>query len=326
MRRSIPDLRSIAALLAIVLACSAPPASAQPYPSQPIKIIVPTPPGGVADIVGRAFAHKLNESGKTAVAENKTGATGTIAADFVAKSPPDGYTVYVGFHATQSILPHLMKLPYDAAKDFIPVSLVAKSANVLVVHPSVPAQSVKELIDYAKANPKKLTYASQGNGSSGHIVAEQFKQITGVDITHVPYRGAAPAVQDLIAGHVSIMFDTLTLAVPQVTAGKVRALAVAAPQRIASLPDVPTTAEVGLPELEGGPWFGLLVPAGTPRPIVDWLNGEAKKAFSAPDLKSRLEGQGLTLPLGSPEDFGRHVEAETKRWGEVIRKGNIKIE
>ncbi len=228
-----PHLGKFAVLLASVLACAALPARAQQYPSQPIKIIVPTPPGGVADIVGRAFAQKLSESGKTAVAENKTGATGTIAADFVAKSPPDGYTVYVGFHATQSILPHLMKLPYDAAKDFIPVSLVAKSSNVLVVHPSVPAQSVKELIDYAKANPKKLTYASQGNGSSGHIVAEQLKQIAGIDVVHVPYRGAAPAVQDLIAGHVSMMFDIQTLAVPQVTAGKVRALAVAAPRRLA---------------------------------------------------------------------------------------------
>jgi tripartite-type tricarboxylate transporter receptor subunit TctC len=321
-----PYLRHFAVLLAGVLAYAVLPAQAQQYPSQPIKIIVPTPPGGVADIVGRTFAQKLSESGKTAVAENKTGATGTIAADFVAKSPPDGYTVYVGFHATQSILPHLLKLPYDPAKDFAPVSLVAKSSNVLVVHPSVPAQSMKELIDYAKANPKKLTYASQGNGSSGHIVAEQLKQIAGIDIVHVPYRGAAPAVQDLVAGHVSMMFDIQTLAVPQVTTGKVRALAVAASQRIAAMPDVPTTAEVGMPELEGGPWFGLLVPAGTPRPIVEWLNAEATKAFSAPDMRDRLMAQGLTLPLGSPEDFSRHIAAETKRWGDVIRAANIKME
>ena len=319
-------LRYFAVLLACALACFASPASAQQYPSQPIKIIIPTPPGGVADIVGRAFALKLSESGKTAVAENKTGATGTIAADFVAKSPADGYTVYVGFHATQAILPHLMKLPYDAAKDFAPVSLVAKSSNVLVVHPSVPAQSMKELVAYAKANPKKLTYASQGNGSSGHIVAEQFKQIAGIDIVHVPYRGAAPAVQDLIAGHVSIVFDIQTLAVPQVTAGKARALAVAAPRRIAELPDVPTTAGVGMPELEGGPWFGLLVPAGTPRPIVEWLNAEATKAFSAPDMRERLTAQGLTLPLGSPEDFSRHIAAETRRWGDVISAAGIKMQ
>ena len=319
-------LRPIAALFASMVALAAPPASAQPYPSQPIKVIVPTAPGGVADIVARAFAHKLGEGGKTIVVENRTGAAGTIAADFVAKSPPDGYTVYVGFHGTQSILPHLMKLPYDAAKDFSPVILVARSPNILVVHPSVPAQSLRQLIDYAKANPGRLTYASQGNGSSGHIVAEQFKQVTGTDIAHVPYRGAAPAVQDLVAGHVTMMFDILTLAVPQVTAGKVRALAVAAPQRVAALPDVPTMAEAGLPQLEGGPWFGLLVPAGTPRAVVDWLNGEARKAFEAPDVRERLAAQNLTLPLGTPEDFAAHIAAETKRWGDVIRAAGIKME
>jgi tripartite-type tricarboxylate transporter receptor subunit TctC len=318
--------RLAAALLVSVLACASPPAGAQPYPSQPIKIIVPTAPGGVADIVARAFAQKLQESGKTAVVENRTGAAGTIAADSVAKSPPDGYTVYVGFHGTQSILPHLMKLPYDAAKDFSPVILVARSPNILVVHPSVPAQSMKQLIDYAKANPGKLTYASQGNGSSGHIVGEQFKQVTGTDIAHVPYRGAAPAVQDLVAGHVTMMFDILTLAVPQVKADKVRAIAVAAPQRVAALPDVPTMAEAGLPQLEGGPWFGLLVPAGTPRAVVDWLNGEARKAFESPEVRERLAAQNLTLPLGTPEDFAVHIAAETKRWGDVIRAANIKME
>jgi tripartite-type tricarboxylate transporter receptor subunit TctC len=318
--------RLAAALLVSVLACASPPAGAQPYPSQPIKIIVPTAPGGVADIVARAFAQKLQESGKTAVVENRTGAAGTIAADSVAKSPPDGYTVYVGFHGTQSILPHLMKLPYDAAKDFSPVILVARSPNILVVHPSVPAQSMKQLIDYAKANPGKLTYASQGNGSSGHIVGEQFKQVTGTDIAHVPYRGAAPAVQDLVAGHVTMMFDILTLAVPQVKADKVRAIAVAAPQRVAALPDVPTMAEAGLPQLEGGPWFGLLVPAGTPRAVVDWLNGEARKAFESAEVRERLAAQNLTLPLGTPEDFAAHIAAETKRWGDVIRAANIKME
>src|SRR5262245_1829829 len=223
----------LAALVACVLGGVALPAAAQQYPSQPIKIIVPTAPGGVADIVARAFAQKLTESGKIAIVENKTGAAGTIAADFVAKSPPDGYTVYVGFHGTQAILPHLMKLSYDAAKDFSPVILVARSPNILVVHPSVPAESMKQLVEYLKANPGRLTYASQGNGSSGHIVGEQFKQVAGVEVAHVPYRGAAPAVQDLVAGHVSMMFDILTLAAPQVQAGKVRALAVAAPQRVA---------------------------------------------------------------------------------------------
>jgi tripartite-type tricarboxylate transporter receptor subunit TctC len=302
------------------------PASAQSYPSQPIKIIVPTAPGGVADIVARAFAQKLGEGGKTAVVENRTGGGGTIAADFVAKSAPDGYTVLSGLHSTQAILPNLQKLPYDAAKDFSPVILVARSPNVLIVHPSVPAKSVKELIDYGKANPGKLSYASQGNGSSGHIVGEQFKQVTGTDIAHVPYRGAAPALQDLMAGHVTMLFDILTLAAPQIKSGTVRALAVAASQRVPSVPDVPTMAEVGFPQLEGGPWFGLLVPAGTPRTVVDWLNSEARKAFEAPDTRERLAAQNLTLPLGTPEDFAAHIAAETKRWGDVIRAGGIKIE
>jgi tripartite-type tricarboxylate transporter receptor subunit TctC len=244
------------------------------HPSQPIKIIVPTAPGGVADIAGRAFAQKLNEIGKTAVVENRTGAGGAIAADYVAKSAPDGYTVYVGFHATQAILPHLQKLSYDAEKDFSPITIAVKTANILVINPAVPAQSLQELIAYAKANPGKLTFASQGNGSTGHIVGEQLKQLAGIDIVHVPYRGAAPAVQDLIAGHVSMMFDVLTLALPQVQADKVRALVITSAQRDPLFPGVPTSAEVGLPQLEGGPWFGFFVPAKTPRPVVDWLHAE----------------------------------------------------
>ena len=205
-------------------------ARAQAYPSQPIRIVVPLAAGGVADIAGRAFAQQIGEDGKTAVVENRTGGGGVIGADFAAKAAPDGYTVYVGFHATQAILPHLQKLTYDPENDFLPVTVAVKSANILVVHPSVPARSLQELIAHAKANPGKLTYASQGNGSSGHIVAEQLKQVAGLDIVHVPYRGAAPAVQDLVAGHVSMMFDILTLALPQVNANAVRALAITSAQ------------------------------------------------------------------------------------------------
>ncbi len=302
-------------------------AAAQPYPSQPIKIIVSLAPGGVADIVARAFAAKLSESGKTVVVENRTGAGGAIGADAVAKSAPDGYTLYMGFHATQSILPHLMtKLPYDAAKDFAPIVFIATSPNILIVHPSVAAKSPKELVEYIKANPGKLSYGTPGIGSSGHLAGEQFKQMNNLEIAHVHYRGAAPALQDLVAGHVQVMFDIVPLTKEQLEAGRVRALAVTAAKREPAVPNVPTMAESGMPGIEGGPWFGLFAPAGTPRAAIDWVNAEALKAFSSPDLKARLEGQGLTLPLGSPEDFGRHVEAETKRWGEVIRKGNIKME
>jgi tripartite-type tricarboxylate transporter receptor subunit TctC len=312
-----------AALVAVGLA----PAQAQSYPSQPIKIIVATPPGGIADLVGRTLAQKLGEAGKTAVVENRTGAAGAIAAEAAAKAPADGYTLFIGMHQTNAILPHLVpKLAYDGIKDFAPITNIAGSANILVVNPSVPAKSMQELVAYAKVNPGKLTYASQGNGSSGHIVGEQFKQIAGVDITHVPYRGAAPAIQDLVAGHVSMMFDIVPLARTQLQAGKVRALAVAAPQRVAAVPDVPTMAEAGFPQLEGGPWFGLMAPAGTPRAVIDWLNGEARKAFSAPDVRERFIAQGMTLPLGTPEQFSAYVAAESKRWGDIIRKAGIKME
>jgi tripartite-type tricarboxylate transporter receptor subunit TctC len=319
--------RSIVASVAVSVGFAAAPAVAQTYPTQPIKIIVATPAGGIADLVGRTLAQKLGEAGKTAVVENRTGGSGAIAADAVAKAPPDGHTLFIAMHQTNAILPNLMaKLAYDPIKDFAPITNIVGSANILVVHPDVPAKSMRELIAYAKANPGKLTYASQGNGSSGHIVGEQFKQVAGVDIVHVPYRGAAPANQDLVAGHVSMMFDIVPLARAQLTAGKVRALGIASPQRVAAVPDVPTTAEQGLPELEGGPWFGLAAPAGTPRAIIDWLNSETRKAFAAPDVRERFLSQGMTLPLGTPEEFSAYVAAEHKRWGEIIRKASIKVE
>jgi tripartite-type tricarboxylate transporter receptor subunit TctC len=319
-------VRALGVALALGLALARP-GLAQQYPSQPIKIIVSLAPGGVADILARAFAAKLGEQGKTVIVENRTGGAGLIGADAAAKSPPDGYTLYMGFHGTQSILPHLQsKMPYDAAKDFLPVIFLATSPNILVVHPSVPVQSPRELVDYAKANPGKVTYASPGVGSSGHLAAEQFKQIHSLDIVPVHYRGAAPALQDLVAGHAQLMFDIVPLTKEQLAVGKVRALVVTAAKREPAVPNVPTFAELGMPGIEGGPWFGLFAPAGTPRAAIDWVNAEAKKAFSAADLNARLTGQGLTLPLGTPEEFGAHVVAETKRWGEVIRKGNIKIE
>jgi tripartite-type tricarboxylate transporter receptor subunit TctC len=319
-------LRAVAATLMLAAAFLSA-AHAQQYASQPIKIVVSLAPGGVADILARAFAAKLGETGRTVVVENRTGAGGTIGADAVAKSAPDGYTLYMGFHATQSILPHLMaRLPYDAAKDFAPIIFIATSPNILIVHPSVPVQSAQELVAYIKANPRKLAYGSPGLGSSGHLAGEQFKQLHNLDIAHVHYRGAAPALQDLVAGHVQVMFDIVPLTKQQLAAGQVRALAVTSPRREPAVPEIPTMAEAGMPGVEGGPWFGLFAPAGTPRAAIDWINSEAKRVFSAPDLKSRLEGQGLTLPLGTPEEFGAHVAAETQRWGEVIRKGNIKME
>jgi tripartite-type tricarboxylate transporter receptor subunit TctC len=274
----------------MALAFAAIPARAQDYPAQPIKIIVATPAGGIADLVGRTLAQKLSESGKTAVVENRTGAAGAVAADAAAKSPPDGYTLFVAMHQTNAILPNLVaRLPYDAAKDFAPVTNIAGSANILVVNPSVPAKSMKELVAYAKANPGKLTFASQGNGSSGHIVGEQFKQVAGIDIVHVPYRGAAPAIQDLVAGHVSMMFDIVPLARTQIVAGKVRALAVASSQRVPAIPDVPTMAEADSRNWKAAPGSG-------------WLRRPARRVRSSTGSTARPE-RSLPPPTcasGSP--------------------------
>ena len=242
----------------------------------------------MADILARTIAAKLTEAGHTAVVENRTGGSGVIGADAVAKSPADGYTLLMGLHATQAILVHLQKLPYDPAKDFAPVIHAATVPNVLLVHEGVPATSLRELIAYAKANPGKLTFASQGNGSTGHMIGEQFKAMAGIEITHVPYRGAAPASQDLLAGHVSMLFDIVPLAVSNLQSGKVRALAVCAAERVKVLPDVPTIAEAGLPGMEAGAWFGLFAPAGTPPAAIAWLNREAKKAFESPQMQRTL--------------------------------------
>jgi tripartite-type tricarboxylate transporter receptor subunit TctC len=269
----------------------------------------------------------MGEAGKTVVVENRTGGGGLIGAGEAAKAAPDGYTLYMGFHGTQSILPHLTaKMPFDAAKDFVPVIFLVTSPNILVVHPSIPVKTPQELVAHIKANPGKIVYASPGIGSSGHLAGEQFKQIHGLDIVASHYRGAAPALQDLVAGHAHMMFDIVPLTKAQLADGRVRPLAVTAAKREPAVPEVPTFAELGMPGIEGGPWFGLFAPAGTPRAAIDYINAEARKIFSAPDVNARLTGMGLTVPLGSPEDFGKHVEAETKRWGEVIRKGNIKIE
>ena len=221
---------------------------------------------------------------------------------------PDGYTFLVGNHAVLAMLPHLQKVPYDPFKSFTPVILGVTVPNILVVHPSVPAKSVQELIAYAKANPGKLTYASQGVGASGHIAAELFKLHAGIDITHVPYKGAAPAAQDLAAGHVSMMFDVVSLALGPIQSGRVRPLAVATKQRVSVLPDVPTMAEQGTP-VEVGAWFGFFAPAGTPPAAIAWLNREATKIFSAPDVGSRFTNQGAAVPLGTPESFGQFMAA-----------------
>lgn len=301
-------------------------AMAQDFPSKPVKVIVPIAAGGVADIVTRVFAGKLGEDGKTTVVvENRGGAAGVPATEAVAKSPPDGYTLLTGHHGVLSILPHLQKLPYDPAKELVPVINMIMVPNILTVHPSVPAKNLKELIAYAKANPGKLTYASQGVGTTGHIGGELLRLTAGIDIVHVPYKGAAPAQQDLVAGHVMMMFDVVPLAIAGIKDGRVRAIGIATKERAGVLPDVPTMIEQGLP-IELTAWFGLMAPAGTPKEVVGWLNREANRVLGTPDVRARFTGQGAVLPLGTPEAFGAHIAAETKKFGDVIQKANIKIQ
>ena len=314
--------------IATMLLVSAFAAHADEYPSKPIKFIVPAAPAGIGDILPRMFASKLGEAGNpaTIVVENRPAGNGVLAYDAVAKAPPDGYLMLMGNHAGLAMNPHLAKsLPYEPLKSFAPIILLVTVPNILVVHPSVPAKSLKELIAYAKANPGKLSYASQGTGASGHIAAELLKLHAGIDIVHIPYRGAAPAAQDLAAGHVSMMFDVVSLALPQIQAGRVRPLAVSAKERVAVLPDVPTLIELGM-DAEVGAWFGMLGPASTSPQAVAWLNREATKVFSVPDTRDRFMQQGAAMPLGTPESFGQFIQTESDRYGGIIKRAGIKLE
>jgi tripartite-type tricarboxylate transporter receptor subunit TctC len=318
----------IALVAASLMSAAAGPAFAQDYPARPVRIIVPLPPGGLGDQLSRFLAQKLAPVTKQpAIVENRPGGGGIIGAEVAAKSAPDGYTLFTGLHNTHAILPHLYaKLPYDPVKDFSPVAMMGTAPNVLVVHPSLPVKSVKELVALARTSKGALTYASQGVGSSGHIAAELFKLSAKVDIVHVPYKGAAPAIQDLVGGHVMMMFDIAPFALPNMRAGKVRALAVATAERLAVSPQLPTMAEAGMPEVQGGAWFALFAPAGTPRPVVDWWNREARRAFAEPDARERFVSQGAVLPVGTPEDLGKFIAADSQRWGRVIRSAGIRIE
>jgi tripartite-type tricarboxylate transporter receptor subunit TctC len=313
-----------AVLLVIGMDLAAGPIHAQLPPSQPIKIVVGVPAGGLGDLAARIVAQRLTENGHPAVVENRLGGNGIIATEAVAKSRSDGYTLIMGNHSTLAILRHITKIGYDPEKDLAPISLMLAAPNVAIVKSALPVTSMQELVAYGRIN--RLTNATQGIGASGHLIGEQFKQLTGIDLIHVHYRGAALALQDVVAGHVDMMFDVVALTREHALSGQVRALAVLSPQRNPVLPNVPTAAEVGFAALEGGAWFGLMAPAGTERAIIDWLNVETRKAFEVPEVRERLSRQGLQLPLGSPEEFAALITAESKRWGDVIRRGGIKLE
>ncbi|MSQ18477.1 MAG: tripartite tricarboxylate transporter substrate binding protein [Betaproteobacteria bacterium] len=311
-------------IASVVLTNTAP---AQEYPAKPVRIIVTTTPASLGDLTGRVLAQRLSNAAKHPfVVENRPGGGGIIGGDAVAKAAPDGYTLLIGFHGLNAILPALgAKMPFDPIKDLAPVILAMTVPNVLVINPTMPVQSIKELVALAKAKPGTLTFASQGNGSSGHLAGELFRLSAGIDIVHVPYKGPAEAVRDLMSGQINMMFDVTALALPNVRAGKMRALAVATKVRAKVMPDLPTTAEEGLPDVEGGAWFALYAPAGTPRPVIDWLNREARTAF-ATEAGERLVAQGVSLPLGSPEDLAAFAADEFKRWSSVGRRAAIRLE
>jgi tripartite-type tricarboxylate transporter receptor subunit TctC len=314
--------------LPLLLALVAGAAFAQPYPSKPIHFVVPYPAGGPLDAVARLLGQKVSESVKQpVVVENKAGAGGNIGADYVAKAAPDGYTILMGAVATHAINPTLYaSIPYDPVRDFIPVTQVASTPNVLVVNPSIPASSVKEFIAYAKANPGKLNFGSGSTGSAGHLAGELFKSMAGVQMTHIPYKGAAPAMQDLIAGQVQLMFDNLASSLAQVRAGKVKALAVTTAKRSPLAPDLPTIAESGLPGFDINTWFGIFAPANTPRDIVDRLHNEFANALAAPDVREKMLNLGAEPVSSTPEQFAAYIRAEAAKYARVIKASGAKVD
>lgn len=301
-------------------------AYAQSYPAanKPVRIIVPTSPSGGNDIMARIVAQKLGERMKQPfLVENKAGANGAIGADYVAKAGPDGYTLLFGYIATHGINPALSKLPYDAVKDFAPIAQISEAQGVLVVHPSVAAKTVPELIALAKARPGSLNYASAGNGTAPHIAGEMFKLMTGTEMTHVPYKGSSPAVTDTLAGQTQVMFPSLVAASQHIKTGKLRGLAVTGKARSALFPTLPTIAESGVPGFEITQWYGFFAPAKTPKAIVDKLNHEIMAVMKDPDTEKRFAEQGAEIVVGSPEAFGKLVQSEIAKWGKLIQTAKI---
>jgi tripartite-type tricarboxylate transporter receptor subunit TctC len=328
-RPRLPVVTWLAAF-ATALAFAAAPlaASAQAFPSRPVKLVVPFPPGGSVDNIGRLIAQKLTETwGQTVVVENKPGAGGNLGADLVAKSPADGYTVVMGALSTHAVNPSLYaKMPYDAAKDFAPISNVAITPNVLVVNAALPVKSLKDLIAYARANPGKLNFASGSNGSAGHLAGELFKMETGTDVAHIPFKGAAPATQALLAGDVQFMFDNLANATAQVKAGKTRAIAVTTAQRSKLAPDLPTMAEAGLPGFDISTWFGILAPAGTPAEVVAKWNADLVKALNSPDVREKMLAQGAEPAPTTSAEFAAFIAKEREKYARIVKASGAKID
>jgi tripartite-type tricarboxylate transporter receptor subunit TctC len=322
---TIPTMRIRAFIVAAVFSL---PAAAQTFPAKPLRIIVPFPPAGAVDIASRAIAHELTKGlGQTVTAENRPGAGGNLGAEMAAKSAPDGYTLFMSTSGIQAINPALYaKMPIDVNKELVSVAPLVSLSNVLVLHPSVKANSVKEVIAMAKAQPGKIPYASSGNGTSIHMSGAMFTQMTGIDMIHIPYKGSGPAVTDLLGGTVSMMFDNIPSALPHIKSGKLRALATTGAKRDPALPDLPTVAEAGVPGYESGVWFGLMVPAGTPKDIIARLNAETVKGAKSPEFIKRMTDLGYNIIPGTPEQMTEMIKAEITRWTPIIKASGAKVD
>ena len=323
-----PSRRHLLAAAGAALCLAVPTlAQAQTYPTKPVKLVVPYPPGGPTDIVARLVAQKLSDAmGQPFVIDNRAGAGGNPGAELVARSPADGYTLVVATTA-HAINPSLFKnLGYSLSKDFAPVSQLTSGPLVIVANPSLPANNVAELIALAKSKPGELNFASSGNGQSTHLSAELFASMAGVKMKHIPYKGSAPALTDTMGGQTQLMFDTMLSAMPHVKGGKLKALAVTSAARSPVAPDVPTVAESGLPGYEAIAWNGLLAPAGTPPEVLARLSAELKRVLAAPDVKEKFEAQGFGASWNSPEDFGRFMTAEVDKWAKVVKVSGAKVD
>ena len=310
-------------LIALAVLCPAV-AQAQDFPNRNIRLIVPFPPGGPNDIIARVVGKRMEEILKqTIVVDNRSGQGGVLGTDLVAKAAPDGYTVGIASAGALAISPSMEKVAYDTLKDLQPVTLVAKVPEMLVVATSVPASNMKELVALAKAQPGKLNFASSGPGSMPHLAGELFKLTAKIDMTHVPYKGAAPAVNDLLGQQVQMVFLDLPVLLPQISAGKLRPIAVGAPERVPSAPDVPTTAEVGMPDLLSENWYGMVAPAHTSPKIVAILNKAAVEAIKDSEVKEKLANQGAILVGDTPEQFAAYIDSETKKWAMVIKEAGV---
>ncbi len=316
-------------ILALALLASAPCAQAtDAWPARPIRWVVPYPPGGSTDMLARIVGQKLGERlGQPVVVENKAGAGGNVGTDYVAKQPADGYTIVMGNIGPIAINPSLYPdLPYNPLKDLAPVTMLMAVPNLLVVNPALPVHSVRDLIDYGKRQPAPLGYATPGAGTSLHLAGELFAASSGVKMTHIPYKGSAPGLNDTMAGHVPVLFDNMPSALPLVKAGKLRALAITSTQRSPKLPDVPTMAEAGLAGYEIAGWFGVLVPAATPRAIVARLDTELEAVLKMPDVRKKLDEMGGIVSGAGPQPFGRYIEAESRKWSALVRSAKITVQ